>query len=133
MLGSGGDALDRQVRKLFKERELEPAQRMVRLRKLFCQSASTVPSALLEELFFQLQEAANRSASSEEKRLEDDRFLDLLYASADLFHHDYDDKEDLFSREEWRLVGALVSDYGEEIDDDTLTYVMSRVVDHAAL
>jgi hypothetical protein len=127
MLGSGGDALERQIRKLHKERELEPAVKMVRLRKLFCESASSVPSALLEELFLQLQEEPSQTGEAS------DRFLDLLYASADLFHHDYDDKEDLFSRNEWRLISELVSAYGEEIDDDTLTYVMSRVVDHSAL
>lgn len=127
MLGRGGDALERRIRKLDKERDLDEAVKMVRLRELFSASASTVPPQLLEELFFQFVE---RYSGETFNALE---FYDRLYAAADLFLADYDDREDLFDHSEWKLIGELVSAYGEKIDDDTLTYVMSRVVDHSAL
>jgi hypothetical protein len=127
MLGAGGDALERRIRKLEKERIAEPAIMMVRLRELFSQSVRTVPPRMLEEFFLQLVE----SYSGE--KFDKEAFYDRLYAAADLFSCDYDDRDSVLSFEEWKLVGELVSDYGVDIDDDTLTYIMSRVVDHGAL
>ncbi|ADK79618.1 hypothetical protein [Sediminispirochaeta smaragdinae] len=128
MLGSGGDALERQVRKLEKERDIDPAVKMVRLRELFSRCARTVPSELLEEFFLRLTETTGRSGDDGEER-----FFDRLYGAADLFVLDYDDREDPLLLEDWKLIGELVSDYGSDIDDESLTYVMSRVVDHGAL
>jgi hypothetical protein len=127
MLGTGGDYLERQVRKLEKDRASDPAVKMVQLRKLFSSCTKNVPSPLLEEFFLQLLERHSYESSG------NGLFLDKMYAAADLFSLDYDDREDLLEKEEWKLVGELVSDYGADIDDNTLTYVMSRVVDHGAL
>lgn len=127
MLGAGGDALERRVRKLEKERAADPAVLMIRLRELFSKSAAAVPSRMLEELYLRLLERYSG------ENFDREAFYDRLYAASDLFSGDYDDREDVLSFEEWKLVGELVSDYGADIDDDTLTYVMSRVVDHGAL
>lgn len=51
----------------------------------------------------------------------------------DVLAEQYDEKADPLGREDWRVIGAIISDNALELDMEFVTYVMKLAVDHGAV
>ncbi len=54
-----------------------------------------------------------------------EKLADML----DLFHRDYDSSYNRLNLEDWSYLKELVNGFAEEMDMDTLTYVMRQIVE----
>ncbi len=57
----------------------------------------------------------------------------LVPAIVSLINEVFDDANDPFSRKQWHEIGEVASDFGTQLDESLLNYVMSRVVERGAL
>jgi len=97
------------------------------LRRDFVSSIKGVPEEFLEELFLIFFDKEIVSADELAER------ANLLPDLVDLIHEDLDDRRDPFRKEDWHQIGELVSEFGTELDESLLTYIMGKVVERRAL
>jgi len=117
------------VRLLRKEHELASEEREERLRGYFFTSMRDQPENLRYDLFDHWSE----EAANDPDRKNFDWLTDRLSILIDLFQGEYDDAGDPLSPDEWDFVREAVSESAEEIEVETLTYVMQHIVERGRL
>ncbi len=121
------DRVYKTVRSILNSPALTLETKIEQLNGIFLQSVAGVPEELLEELFQQFflenpPEEAELNARAA-----------ILPDLVDLLYENLDDRRDPFDREQWHTIGELVSEFGIELNESLLNYVMTRVVEHRAL
>lgn len=122
-----GDRLNKRVQSTVHSPALSIEEKKVRLKKDFVYSLGGLPDGMLDELF---EVIFFTQSPTEDELLQQ---AELLPDLTELLLETFDDRRDPFSSEQWRQVGEIVADFGSELDESLLTYVMSKVVDRGAL
>jgi len=122
-----GDYLYVQIQKIFKNKKLDFDQKIARIRESFALSLQSFPDALTDDLFDTLFEGNGLDEQSIEER------SNVLPSLTQLLLQEFDDRTDPFSIGEWKLIGEVISEYGVDLDEKTLTYVMGKVVERGAI
>jgi len=121
------DRVCKTVRSIVNSPSLTSEAKIDQLNDTFIRSVSGVPQALLEELFQQFFPDVPTNAAGLADRAE------ILPDLVDLLYENLDDRRDPFNREQWRAIGEIIAEFGAELDETLLNYVMTRVVEHRAL
>ncbi|MDY7027744.1 MAG: hypothetical protein SVR04_05565 [Spirochaetota bacterium] len=121
------DRVFKTVRSIINSPSLTLDTKIEQLNDTFLQSVDGVPGEMLEELFQQLfiENPPGEAELNDRAEIIPD-LVDLLYGSLD-------DRRDPFDREQWHTIGEVVSEFGIELDESLLNYIMMRVVEHRAL
>ena len=122
-----GDRFYKYMQSTIHSSTLSVEEKSERLKRDFLRSVGGVPEEFLEEMFalFFMEDVRNDT--------------DLIHRSEQLpelvglLNENFDDRRDPFSREQWHLIGEVISEFGSELDESLLNYVMTRVVDRRAL
>lgn len=121
------DRVFKTVRSILNSPSLTLEKKIEQLNGTFLQSVTGVPEDLLEELFqqFFIENPPGEADLNDRAEMIPD-LVDLLYENLD-------DRRDPFDREQWHTIGEVVSEFGMELDESLLNYIMMRVVEHRAL
>lgn len=121
------DRVFKTVRSIINSSSLTLDTKIEQLNDTFLQSVDGVPGELLEELFqqFFIENPPGEAELNDRAEIIPD-LVDLLYGTLD-------DRRDPFDREQWHTIGEVVSEFGIELDESLLNYIMMRVVEHRAL
>jgi hypothetical protein len=122
-----GDRLYKRVQSTVHSPSLSVEEKKEGLKKDFVYSLGGLPVGMLDELF---EVIFFSQSPTEEELLQQAEILPNL---TELLLESFDDRRDPFSSEQWRQVGEIVSDFGSELDESLLTYVMSKVVERGVL
>jgi len=122
-----GDRLYKRMQRTVHSHTLSTEEKRDRLKQDFVQSVAGVPVEMLDELFEVMFFA---STPSEEELL---RQAEAIPELSELLLESFDESRDPFSREQWHQIGEIVSDFGVELDESLLTYVMAKVVERGAI
>ncbi|MFO7848388.1 MAG: hypothetical protein R6V67_00385 [Spirochaetia bacterium] len=122
-----GDRLYLQMQKVIKDKNLVFDKKVGKIREYFAESLEPFPDALTDDLFDSLFEGNRLNEESLEERSA------LLPSLTQLMLQEFDDRTDPFSIGEWKIIGEVISEYGVELDEKTLTYVMGKVVERGAI
>ncbi|MFP4491207.1 MAG: hypothetical protein ACLFNZ_07005 [Spirochaetaceae bacterium] len=122
-----GDRLYMQMQKVIKDKNLVFDEKVGKIREYFAGSLDSFPDALTDDLFDSLFEGNGLSEESLEER------SILLPSLTQLMLQEFDDRTDPFSVGEWKIIGEVISEYGIELDERTLTYIMGKVVERGAI
>jgi hypothetical protein len=122
-----GDRLYSRVEKIVHDRSLNLEDKLNRMRSLFTENLPDYPQELIDELFDGL--LAGEVGSEEELR----ERSEVLPSLTELLVGEFDDRRDPFSKAQWKSIGEIVSSFGMELDERTLGYIMTKVVDRKAL
>lgn len=122
-----GDRSYRYVKGVVHNPSLSMDEKLDRLKQNLLQNGGGLPEEFIEDLytvFFVTQ------PPSEDELLER---AELIPDLVSLINRDLDSRRDLFTKEQWHEIGEVVSDFGIQLDEAFLNYVMSRVVERGAL
>ena len=122
-----GDRLYKRVQSTVHSPSLSVEEKKERLKKDFVYSLGGLPVGMLDELFEVIFFSQH---PTEEELLQQ---AELLPDLTELLLESFDDRHDPLSSEQWRQVGEIVADFGSELDESLLTYVMSKVVERGVL
>jgi len=122
-----GDRFYKRVQSTIHSSALSVEEKQARLKKDFVYSLKGLPVGMLDELF----EVVFLSQTPTEEELL--QHAEILPDLTELLLESFDDRRDPFSSEQWRQLGEIVADFGSELDESLLTYVMSKVVERGAL
>ena len=122
-----GDRLYKRVQSTVHSRSLSLEEKQGKLKQEFVQSVGGVPVEMLDELF---EVILFSPISSEEVLLQRAETLPDL---AELLLESFDERRESFTRQQWHQIGEIVSDFGIELDESLLTYVMAKVVERGAI
>jgi hypothetical protein len=122
-----GDRLYKRVQSTVHSRSLSLEEKQGKLKQEFVQSVGGVPVEMLDELF---EVIFFSPISSEEELLQRAETLPDL---AELLLESFDERRESFTRQQWHQIGEIVSDFGIELDESLLTYVMAKVVERGAI
>jgi len=122
-----GDRFYKRVQSTIHSSALSVEEKQARLKKDFVYSLKGLPVGMLDELF---EVVFFSQPPTEEELLQQAEMLPDL---TELLLESFDDRRDPFSSEQWRQLGEIVADFGSELDESLLTYVMSKVVERGAL
>lgn len=122
-----GDRLYKRVQSTVHSRSLSLEEKQGKLKQEFVQSVGGVPVEMLDELF---EVILFSPISSEEELLQRAETLPDL---AQLLLESFDERRESFTRQQWHQIGEIVSDFGIELDESLLTYVMAKVVERGAI
>jgi len=121
------DRVFKTVRSILNSPSLTLEKKIEQLSDTFLQSVAGVPEDLLEELFQQFFIENPPGEADLHDRAE------IIPDLVDLLYENLDDRRDPFDREQWHTIGEVVSEFGIELDESLLNYIMMRVVEHRAL
>lgn len=121
------DRVCKTVRSIVNSPSLTNEAKIDQLNATFIKSVTGVPQALLEELFQQFFPDDLPDEGGLADRAE------ILPDLVDLLYENLDDRRDPFDREQWHAIGEVIAEFGAELDETLLNYVMTRVVEHRAL
>lgn len=122
-----GDRYYKFMRGVVNDPALSAEEKTDKLKKNFFQNVKGVPEEFLEELFSLFFPA---DSISDKDLLEQAGLIpDLI----ELLYEDFDDRRDPFSISQWHEIGEVVSEFGIELDESLLNYIMSKVVERGAL
>lgn len=122
-----GDHLYFQMQKAIDNTTMDFEEKLNKIREYFADSLHTFPESLTDDLFDSLFEGNGLNEQTLEER------STLLPALTQLMHMEFDDRTDPFSIGQWKLIGEVISEYGVDLDEETLTYVMGKVVERGAI
>ncbi len=122
-----GDRLYKRMQSTVHSHTLSTEEKKDRLKQDFMQSVAGVPVEMLDELFEVIFVAPD---PSQEELL---RQAEAIPELSELLLESFDERRDPFSREQWHQIGEIVSDFGVELDESLLTYVMAKVVERGAI
>jgi hypothetical protein len=122
-----GDRLYMRMQKTMKNGSLEFEEKLGKIRQYFAESLVSFPDSLTDDLFDSLFEG---KGLNEQTLLERSQILPAL---TQLFLQEFDDATDPFTIGDWKDIGEVVSDYGVDLDEKTLNYVMGKVVERGAI
>jgi hypothetical protein len=122
-----GDYVYVEMQKILSSKTLDFDEKVARIRKTFAQSLRSFPESLTDDLFDTFFEGNGLDERTMEER------GNLLPSLTQLLLQEFDDRTDPFSQGEWKLIGEVVSEYGVDLDEKTLTYVMGKVVERRAI
>jgi hypothetical protein len=122
-----GDRLYVHTQEIIKNRSLDFDAKLGKIRRFFAESLQEFPDSLTDDLFDSLFEGNGLNEQTLEERSM------LLPALTQLLLGEFDDTTDPFSVGQWKLIGEVISEYGVELDEKTLTYVMGKVVERGAI
>lgn len=122
-----GDRLYKRVQSTVHSRSLSSEAKKAQLKQDFVRSVTGLPAEMLDELFEVL---FSSPLSSEEELL---RQAETLPDLTELLSESFDERREPFTREQWRQIGEIISDFGIELDESLLTYVMAKVVERGAI
>jgi hypothetical protein len=112
----------------FRKQKLPPAKQMEAIREAFCSQLGGVPKTARQELFDFYQDRL-AAREGEDIYLWADHLIDVI----DLFDRAYDEQRNPLDEEEWDLIEDVVSDCAGVMDEETLFYIMQRIVDRGRL
>ncbi len=121
-----GDRLYKRGQSTVHSTSLTEDEKKTKLKEDFMYSLQDVPAEMLDELF----EVLFPSVPDAQELLQ---MAEVLPELTELLSESFDESRDPFSPEQWHQIGEVVSDFGVELDESLLTYVMSRVVERGAL
>jgi len=122
-----GDRSYKYVQSLIHNPKYSMEEKLERLKQNLFQNAGAVPAEFLEELY-EVFFVANPPTEEELPGR-----AELIPELISLINMDFDEGRDPFSREQWHDIGEVVSDFGIQLDETLLNYVMARVVERGAL
>ena len=122
-----GDRLYKRVQSAVHSRSLSLEDKYAKLKQEFVQSLSGLPIEMLDELF----EVPFSSPITSEEELQQQ--AETLPDLTELLLESSDERREPFTREQWHQIGEIVSDFGIELDESLLTYVMAKVVERGAI
>jgi hypothetical protein len=106
---------------------LSTEEKLARLKQNLFQNGGGLPQEFLEDLYEVFFVASPVNEENLAERAE------LLPELISLINREMDQRKDPFTREQWHEIGEVVSDFGIELDEGFLNYVMARVVERGAL
>lgn len=122
-----GDRLYKRIQSTVHSHTLSPEEKRNSLKQDFLRSVAAVPEEMLDELF----EVLFFSAVPSEEELH--RMAETIPHLTELLLESFDERHDPFTREQWHQIGEIVSDFGVDLDESLLTYVMAKVVERRAI
>ena len=122
-----GDRLYFQMQKAIRNTTMDFEEKLNKIREYFAESLQPFPDSLTDDLFDSLFEGNGLNENTLEER------SSVLPALTQLMLGEFDDRTDPFSVAEWKLIGEVISEYGVDLDEETLTYVMGKVVERGAI
>ncbi len=122
-----GDRLHKRVQSTVHSHTLSSEEKRDRVKQDFLDSVAGLPVEMLDELF---EVVFSSSAPSEEELL---RQAEMLPYLSELLLESFDERHDPFTRDQWHQIGEIVSDFGVDLDESLLTYVMAKVVERGAI
>ena len=122
-----GDRLYARVEKIAHNNTLALEEKLTRMRAMFTENLPTYPPEMVEELFDGLLAG---EVSSAEELLERSEYLPSL---TELLEGEFNDRRAPFSKSQWHMIGEIISEFGMELDEKTLAYIMGKVVERKAI
>ena len=122
-----GDRLYTQVERIAQNKSYSIDEKLSRMRTIFADNLISFPAEMIEDLFDGLLMVG---VTTDEELLARSEYLPSL---TELLVGEFDDRRDPFNKAEWRKIGEIVSEFGMELDEKTLSYVMSKVVERKAI
>ncbi len=122
-----GDRLYTQVEKIAQNKSYSMEEKLSKMRTMFADNLISFPAEMIEDLFDGLLMVG---VTTDEELLARSEYLPSL---TELLVGEFDDRRDPFDKSEWRKIGEIVSEFGLELDEKTLSYVMSKVVERKAI
>lgn len=122
-----GDRSYRYVQAVVHNPALSTEEKLARLKQNLFQNGGGLPQEFLEDLYEVFFVASPVNEENLAERAE------LLPELISLINREMDQRKDPFTREQWHEIGEVVSDFGIELDEGFLNYVMARVVERGAL
>ena len=108
---------------LRKERKTNPlrTEKTYRnqIKSAFFRNTDILPEEMREDLFLYFDEKAKTAPELQE----------YLSISIDLFNEEYDPEERLFSDGDWEYMKEITAEFGIELDEKILTYVMNIILE----
>lgn len=122
-----GNRLYARVEKIARNDTYSLEEKLDRMKETFTENLPSFPPELVEELF---DGVLAGDVASGEDLLERSEYLPSL---TELLAGEFNDRRDPFSNAQWRLIGEIVSEFGMELDEKTLAYIMGKVVERKAI
>lgn len=122
-----GDRSYRFVKGVVHNPLLSMDEKLLRLKQNLMQNGGGLSEEFLEDLysvFFVVQPPAEEELPER---------AELIPELISLVNQELDNRRDPFTTEQWHEIGEVVSDFGIQLDEAFLNYVMSRVVERGAL
>jgi hypothetical protein len=118
----------KQLSKIRKNSPGKPEERLVaEVREVFFAALRDLPENMMHDLF-NFYVALHYEKKDQDKDRDVYGFADHLGAVIDLFNREYDEANGPLSQQEWLTVKELSDEYAEEIDLETLTYIMNLLL-----
>jgi hypothetical protein len=122
-----GDRLYTRVEKIAHNDTYTLEEKLTRMRTLFADNLPSFPRELIDDLFDGL---LTGEVTTDEELLERSEYLPSLI---ELLVGEFDDRRDPFNTSQWHLIGEIISEFGLELEEKTLAYIMSKVVERKAI
>jgi hypothetical protein len=122
-----GNRLYARVEKIARNDTYSLEEKLDRMKEIFTENLPSYPPELVEELF---DGVLAGDVASGEDLLERSEYLPSL---TELLAGEFNDRRDPFSKAQWRLIGEIVSEFGMELEEKTLAYIMGKVVERKAI
>jgi len=121
------DRVYKSIRSIAFSPSLKLSEKIDQINETFLKSVKGVPEDLLADLFQQIFLESPPQKDTLEDRIE------IIPDLIDLFYENLDDRRDPFKKEQWHIIGEVVSEFAMDLDESLLNYIMMRVVEHRAL
>jgi len=89
------------------------------IKETLFQNLGFLSSEMQEDIFFYFSEKIEKASELQ----------DILSVIIDIYHEDYDPEERLLSAADWEYIKEITSEFGIELEEKLLTYVMSLILD----
>jgi len=120
------DRYHKHVRKIRSNSEDKPEERLIaEVREVYLAHLNHLPMNMRHDLFNSFVEMYYVTENQHQDVFE---FAEHLGGLIDLFNREYDDPNMTMSDREWIVVRDVTDEFAEELDIETLTYVMNQLL-----
>ena len=120
------DKYNKHVRKIRSNSKDKPEERLLgEIREVYLANLNNLPVNMRHDLF---NSFVQMYYESENQRQDIFVFAEHLGGVIDLFNREYDDANTTMSDREWIVVRDLTDEFADDLDLETLTYVMNELL-----
>ena len=120
------DRYHKHVRKIRRNSKDKPKERLLaEVRDVYLAYLDNLPMNMRHDLFNFFVETYYRTKNKHQDIFE---FAEHLGGLIDLFNREYDDPNATMSDREWIAVRNLTDEFADDLDIETLTYVMNQLL-----
>jgi hypothetical protein len=120
------DKYHKHVRKIRSNSKDKPEERLLgEIREVYLANLNNLPVNMRHDLF---NSFVQMYYESENQRQDIFVFAEHLGGVIDLFNREYDDANTTMSDREWIVVRDLTDEFADDLDLETLTYVMNELL-----